>query len=48
MAATLVENPFDRYASGLLGCPCGHQRETTRGLDTARWEAAQRLHGGSA
>lgn len=43
MAATLVQEQFDLYASGLLGCPCGHQRETTRGLDTPRWEAAQPL-----
>ena len=45
MAATLVQEQFDLYASGLLGCPCGHQRETARGLDTPRWEAAQPLGG---
>ena len=27
MAAELVENQRDLYASGLLGCSCGHQRE---------------------
>jgi len=48
MAGALVEQQFDLYAAGLLGCPCGHQREVTRGLDAARWEAARRRHGGSA
>ena len=48
MAAALVEQQFDLYATGGLGCPCGHQREVTRGLDAARWEAAQRHQGGSA
>jgi hypothetical protein len=46
MAAALVEQQFDLYATGGLGCPCGHQRNITRGLDAARWEAAQRRHGG--
>ena len=41
MARELVEAQFDLYASGLLGCPCGHQRATTRGLDAPRWVAAQ-------
>lgn len=48
MAATLVGDQFDLYATGLLGCPCGHQREVTRGLDAAQWEAAQRRYGGGA
>ena len=46
MAAALVEQQFDLYATGGLGCPCVHQREITRGLDRPRWEAAQRRHGG--
>ena len=46
MAAALVQAQFDLYASGLLGCPCGHQREATRTIDAERWEAAQRRHGG--
>ena len=41
MAAELVAEQFDLYASGLLGCPCGHQRETTRQLDGPRWQAAR-------
>jgi hypothetical protein len=42
MAAELVAEQFDLYASGLLGCPCGHQSETTRQLDDRRWQAARR------
>src|ERR671924_2305917 len=30
MAQDVVTFQFDLYASGLLGCACGHQRETTR------------------
>lgn len=41
MAAELVDRQFELYATGLLGCPCGHQREMTRARDGARWEAAQ-------
>jgi hypothetical protein len=48
MAAALVEQQFDLYATGGLGCPCGHQREVTRGLDAVRWDAAQRRYGGLA
>ena len=45
MAGELVARQFGLYATGLLGCPCGHQRATTRALDGARWDAAQ-PHGG--
>ena len=31
MAAAIVNEQRDLYASGLLGCPCGHQREHVRG-----------------
>jgi hypothetical protein len=41
MAAALVDAQFDLYATGLLGCECGHQREVTRTRDPSRWEAAQ-------
>ncbi len=41
MAATLVDRQFDLYATGLLGCACRHQRETTRALDAERWSRAQ-------
>jgi hypothetical protein len=51
MAATLVDQQFDLYAAGLVGCDCGHQQERTRALDAGRWEAARRRYasgGGSA
>ena len=41
MAAELVAEQFDLYATGLLGCACGHQRERTRSQDPERWQAAQ-------
>jgi hypothetical protein len=41
MAEELVDGQFDLYATGLLGCACGHQRERTRALDAARWQASQ-------
>ena len=41
MAGSLVDGQFDLYASGLLGCACGHQREVTRRLDPQRWQVAQ-------
>jgi len=41
MASALVEDQFDLYASGLLGCSCGHQRETTARLDPARADAGR-------
>jgi hypothetical protein len=31
MAAEIVEGQRDLYASGLLGCGCGHQRQTVGG-----------------
>jgi len=45
MAQALVNEQFDLYASGLLGCACGHQRERTRALDPARWQAARERYG---
>jgi len=41
MASTLVDEQFELYASGLLGCACGHQRVVTTGIDPARAEAAR-------
>ena len=46
MARSLVDGQFGLYASGLLGCACGHQREVTRRLDPERWQAAQRPEAG--
>ena len=45
MAAALVDGQFDLYAAGLLGCPCGHQRERTREIDPGRWRESQARHG---
>ncbi|PYM91506.1 MAG: hypothetical protein DME04_19010 [Candidatus Rokuibacteriota bacterium] len=41
MAAALVDEQFDLYAAGLLGCSCGHQTGQTRELDPTRWRAAR-------
>jgi hypothetical protein len=44
MIRSLLEEQFDLYAAGLLGCRCGHQAERAGALDPARAEAArQRL-----
>jgi hypothetical protein len=46
MAADLVRAQFSLYAAGLLGCPCGHQQERSRALDSARWEESRRTYAG--
>ncbi len=46
MAAAIVDAQFELYASGLLGCECGHQREQTRRLDPGRWQEARARLGG--
>jgi hypothetical protein len=48
MAAQLVDGQFELYASGLLGCPCGHQHETTRRLDAERWRRSQERYASTA
>jgi hypothetical protein len=45
MAAQLVTGQFDLYAAGLLGCPCGHQKDRAQHRDPARFAAAQRRYG---
>ena len=45
MAQALVDQQFDLYAWGLLGCPCGHQKDRTRELDRERWNRAQQQLG---
>lgn len=40
MIQALLEEQFDLYAAGLLGCACGHQAERARALDPARAEVA--------
>jgi hypothetical protein len=41
MAAELVGRQFELYATGLLGCPCGHQRQAVQRLDPERWHRSQ-------
>jgi hypothetical protein len=41
MIGALLEENFDLYAAGLLGCACGHQAERARALDPARADAAR-------
>ena len=41
VTGALVDEQFDLYASGLLGCACGHQAGQTRELDPTRWRAAR-------
>ena len=43
MAHELVDGQFDLYAAGLMGCACGYQRDRTRIVDGARWQASQKL-----
>jgi hypothetical protein len=45
MADGLVDQQFDLYAAGLLGCACGHQRAQARVLDATRCEDAARRYG---
>jgi hypothetical protein len=40
-ARELVDQNFELYSAGLLGCECGHQREQARRLDPDRWRIAQ-------
>ncbi|HEY3066712.1 MAG TPA: hypothetical protein VGL09_13020 [Methylomirabilota bacterium] len=47
MASALVDEQFDLYASGLLGCACGHQRIVTAALDPARAAAAGARYDGA-
>jgi len=43
MAQALVDEQFDLYATGLLGCPCGHQKERARAIDADRWQRSQHI-----
>jgi hypothetical protein len=43
MARYLVDEQFELYARGLLGCKCGYQVERARSIDPRRAEAATRL-----
>jgi hypothetical protein len=44
MAQTLVDQQFDLYAAGLVGCACGHQRDRARALDPGRALAARQRY----
>lgn len=41
MIGTLLDEGFDLYAAGLLGCRCGHQAARARALDPGRADAAR-------
>ncbi len=47
MARALVDQQFDLYAAGLVGCACGHQQERARALDPGRWQAARQRYAGT-
>jgi hypothetical protein len=38
----IVDEQFDLYARGLLGCKCGHQADRARSLDPRRAETIQK------
>lgn len=42
MIHTILDEQFDLYAAGLLGCACGHQAVRAAALDAARAEGARR------
>jgi hypothetical protein len=41
IAGRIVDEQCELYASGLLGCKCGYQRERARSNDPARVNAAR-------
>jgi hypothetical protein len=41
MAGQLVDEQFELYARGLLGCECGYQVERARSVDPPRAQAAE-------
>jgi hypothetical protein len=43
MAKSLLDDQFELYAAGLLGCKCGHQSERAKLLNPARAAAAREL-----
>jgi hypothetical protein len=40
MAEHMLNDQFDLYAMGLVGCACGYQAERARAIDPARAAAA--------
>jgi hypothetical protein len=43
MAGQIVNEQFELYARGFLGCKCGYQAERARSIDPQRAQAAARL-----
>jgi hypothetical protein len=41
MIDALLDESFDLYAAGLLGCACGHQTARAEALDAPRAAAAR-------
>jgi hypothetical protein len=41
MAGQIVDEQFELYARGLMGCKCGYQAERTFSLDPQRAQAAR-------
>ena len=42
MIKELVDQQFDLYAAGLVGCSCGHQAKIAQARDPKRAEAARK------
>ncbi|HJU09441.1 MAG TPA: hypothetical protein VJ728_01125 [Candidatus Binataceae bacterium] len=42
IAAKIVDEQFDLYAEGLLGCKCGYQADCAHSIDPRRAAAAAR------
>jgi hypothetical protein len=40
MVQHMLNDQFDLYAAGLMGCACGYQAERARAIDPARASAA--------
>jgi hypothetical protein len=45
IAAQIVDDQFDLYATGLVGCKCGYQMERARAADPQRAQVASRHTG---
>ncbi len=41
MATAMLDQQFELYASGLLGCKCGYQEERARAMDPVRARVAR-------
>ena len=41
MIGHMLNDQFDLYATGLIGCACGYQAERARAIDPARADAAR-------